>query len=174
MPNIVTPTDYDWIAGLKQPNGKTGQFPITLRFWSKVAKTEGVGHCWFWQGKIQNAGYGVFSLRPTQEVLAHRFAYELLMGPIAGNLQVDHLCRNRACVKPAHMELVTSRENTMRGTSFAAVNAAKTHCKYGHPFDALNTSYRKTPKGIQRRCRQCERERNKRFKQKRRFATSLV
>ena len=83
--------------------------------------------------------------------LAHRMIYELLVGPIPDGLEIDHLCRNRGCVNPGHMEPVTHRENLMRGDTVAAANPAKTHCIRGHPYDDENT-YRY---GSHRYCRAC-------------------
>ncbi len=90
---------------------------------------------------------------------AHRFAYELLVGPIPDGLVIDHLCRVRHCVNPAHMEPVTRWENTLRGGSFSAVAARQTHCVNGHPFDEENTHVDR--RGF-RRCRACNRERLRR------------
>lgn len=70
---------------------------------------------------------------------SHRFAYELLVGPVPEGMQLDHLCRNRWCCNPEHLELVTPRENTLRGVGPSAVNAVKTHCKNGHEFTPENT-----------------------------------
>ncbi|MFD7016051.1 HNH endonuclease signature motif containing protein [Streptomyces sp. NPDC059928] len=80
-------------------------------------------------------------------------AYELLVGPIPAGLHLDHLCRVRRCVNPAHLEAVTCAENLRRGTSFAAVNSAKTECVHGHPFDEENTYFSRR----QRDCRTCRR-----------------
>ena len=79
--------------------------------------------------------------------LAHRVAYELQVGPIPVGLQLDHLCRVRSCVNPAHLEPVTSAENTRRG-----LRAMKTHCPQGHPYAGENLLIRPTG---QRRCRTC-------------------
>ncbi len=80
----------------------------------KVPPTTDVD-CWEWTGCITNAGYGQFRLSTTVRILSHRFAYEYHVGPIPAGLQLDHLCRNRACVSPHHLEPVTARENTARG-----------------------------------------------------------
>ncbi len=86
---------------------------------------------------------------------AHRFAFEMARGPVPEGLQLDHLCRVRHCVNPGHLELVTSRVNTLRGTSFSAVNATKTHCPKGHPYSTENTH---TDASNKRHCRVCNRE----------------
>jgi hypothetical protein len=122
------------------------------RFWDKVAKTDG---CWLWMACIDR-GYGQFGIDGNVR-RAHRVAYELLVGPIPEGLVLDHLCRNPACVNPAHLEPVTLGENVMRGETISAVNAAKTHCLRGHPFDEENTYGQRGGKG--RGCRTCRRER---------------
>jgi hypothetical protein len=90
--------------------------------------------------------------------LAHRVSYELLVGPIPQGLQLDHLCRNRRCINPAHLEPVTSRENTMRGETVAAANASRDHCPSGHPYSDSNTIA--LGKGG-RKCRECDRTRGR-------------
>jgi hypothetical protein len=92
-------------------------------------------------------------------VCAHRFAYELFVDEIPDGLTLDHLCRNPRCVNPGHLEPVTQRENTLRGISPVAVNAAKTHCKHGHLLDEANTYM--TNAGS-RQCRTCNRLRMRR------------
>lgn len=126
--------------------------PLEVRFWRYVEKTD---QCWNWTGAT-NLGYGTFciSQRPTKVVRAHRYAYELLVGPIPTGLVIDHLCRNHGCVNPSHMEPVTNRENVLRGDTLPARNAAKTHCVHGHLFNDANT---KITKGGGRRCRTCDR-----------------
>ena len=130
------------------------------RFWAKVQR-EGDAQCWLFLGS-RTRGYGKF-YNGGKYTYAHRYAYELLVGPIPDELQLDHLCRVRHCVNPAHLEAVTHQVNGLRGTSPLADNARKTECVRGHPFDDENT-YR-DPKG-RRQCRACSRE-----KDRRRYAT---
>ncbi len=118
------------------------------RFWEKVDTS---GDCWEWLGSITNRGYGQFMAQRKLKV-AHRASYELLVGEIPKGLVIDHLCRNRSCVNPKHLEPVTSKENLMRGFGAPAINARKTHCWRGHPFTEYNTL--KMPGG--RACRECK------------------
>lgn len=118
--------------------------------------------CWIWQLAIHDNGYGAANVPAHmrepgqyQQTTAHRLAYIEANGPIPADLVVDHLCRQRDCVNPDHLEVVTQQVNTRRGIGPSAVNAVKTHCKYGHPFDAENTYV--CPSG-RRRCRTCRRE----------------
>ena len=130
--------------------------PLEVRFWRYVDKTE---TCWLWTG-ARSRGYGRFVVaqRPTKLVIAHRFAYEQLVGPIAEGLTIDHLCRVKHCVRPDHLEPVTMRVNVLRNTGPSAINAAATHCVHGHPFDEANTLI-KIKAGHQTRCcRTCNRE----------------
>ena len=94
--------------------------------------------CWLWTGARSSNGYGV-SWHNLRAISAHRFAYELLVGPIPEGLTLDHLCRVRHCVNPAHLEPVTMRENLLRGEGWTALNARKTHCPRGHSYDDENT-----------------------------------
>lgn len=108
------------------------------RFWKKVEKTKG---CWIWRGPLSNLGYGQFWL-DGRTVRAHRFAYEQEHGPIPGRLQLDHLCKNRACVRPSHLEAVTAKVNNARSNSPSARNTRKTHCPRGHSYAEEGVIYR--------------------------------
>jgi hypothetical protein len=124
------------------------------RFWTRIRKP-GSNDCWAWTGALTEKGYGRFSPRVdgrSVHIFAHRFAFEATVGPIPAGLQLDHLCRNRACVNPAHLEPVDARTNLLRGETEAARNAAKVECLRGHPFDTANTYV--TPNG-RRQCRIC-------------------
>lgn len=90
-------------------------------------------------------------------VRAHRLVYELLVGPIPDGLQLDHLCRNRGCVRPDHLEPVTRRTNILRGTGPSAIHARKTQCPHGHPYDRTVTRRGTT----ERRCSTCENARGR-------------
>lgn len=140
---------------------------ILDRFWAKVDKDGPIpgdradlGNCWVWTAYRRPDGYGGFSFgsRPggsRRMVRAHRFAYEISTGRISPELELDHLCRNAACVRPSHLEAVTHRVNTQRGISGAIIAETKrrtTHCPQGHPYDLFNTYI--TPNG-RRNCRIC-------------------
>ena len=123
-----------------------------LRFWPKVDRS---GECWLWTARINYKGYGQFKVG-NQQTFAHRFSYELLVGPIPEGLQIDHLCRVRNCVNPAHLEPVTPRENTRRGEGGSNMRA-KTHCPQGHPYSEDNIYlYRGS-----RHCIQCRKDQSR-------------
>jgi hypothetical protein len=128
------------------------------RFWAKTISGE--NGCIVWKGSISTSGYGRITLngKPKQ---AHRFSFEQANGPIPEGLQIDHVCRNRACVNPDHLRLVTSKQNTLANSnSPSAINARKSHCPRGHIFTPENTSIPKS--NPHRRCKACDRERSRR------------
>lgn len=131
------------------------------RYWPKVERRED-DECWPWLGYLNRDGYGQF--RGNGEVLSHRFGYAVTVGPIPEGLTLDHLCRNRACQNPAHLEPVTMRENALRGNGFPAVNAAKTRCKRGHEFTPENTYIYRAHNFTSRVCRACRREASRRWR----------
>lgn len=125
------------------------------RFWRLVDRSD-PEECWVWLGTVLNNGYGRFN-RGDRHVVAHRFAYEAAVGPIPEGLDLDHLCRNRRCVNPAHLEPVTRSENLRRGDlHHNNGNRAKTACRHGHPLEGANLYL--TPNG-RRQCRECGRRR---------------
>lgn len=121
--------------------------PRPPRFWENVDKS---GECWVWTAALDQDGYGTCRRGGTKR--AHRVAYEELVGPIPDGLVVDHLCRNRACVNPLHLEPVTNRVNLLRGDTAAARNAAKTHCPQGHEYTDANTQRKSNGARICRTC----------------------
>lgn len=128
-------------------------------FEEKLAEISGdPTECWVWLWCKDRAGYGRTILHKKQ-MLAHRAAYEILVGPIPAGLVIDHLCRNSSCVNPNHLEPVTDRVNILRGKGPSAKNALKTHCLHGHEFTPENTGVVKGG----RRCRTCHTNRQKAY-----------
>ncbi|MGW7197244.1 HNH endonuclease signature motif containing protein [Streptomyces chryseus] len=136
------------------------RIPAAQRFAAKVNPhgpiplIRGVlGRCHVWTGRPTEKGYGRFSLNG-RPVRAHRYAVEQADGcPVPADLDVDHLCRNRLCVRRSHLEAVPHRINVLRSTNHVAARARVTHCPAGHAYDERNT-YR-APNGT-RKCRACK------------------
>lgn len=128
---------------------------LEQRLNSKVDRTD---DCWIWTAST-SGGYG--QIRVDGKILkAHRVAYELFVGPIPEDKELDHLCRNRVCVRPDHLEPVTRSENLKRSPLVGKhpnQHANKTHCKHGHEFTTENTYLK--PDGKGRECKACRRER---------------
>ena len=121
------------------------------RFWRKVDK-HGPNGCWIWRACTVK-GYGQFWLGG-RNVPAHRLSYELCVGNIPEGLTIDHLCRNRNCQNPLHLEPVTMRTNVLRGDTITAKNATMTHCHNGHILSGSNVYVR----NHMRTCRSCKSE----------------
>lgn len=107
--------------------------------------------CWNWTRYVMKTGYCQIMVRGRKQYL-HRVTYSTLVGPIPEGLQIDHLCRNRTCCNPEHLEAVTGRVNILRSENFTAKRSRQTHCIHGHPFDEVNTYI--APNGT-RKCRTC-------------------
>jgi hypothetical protein len=110
--------------------------------------------CWVWQLSLTTGGYGQIRIPELKrQGPAHRVYYERLVGPIPEGLELDHLCRNRACVNPSHLEPVTHQVNGLRGVGPCAENARKTHCIRGHELAGANLYVRRDTG--RRQCKAC-------------------
>lgn len=127
------------------------------RIWDRIDVGD-PADCWPWKLSLSPQGYGQvgwWADGKNHMTTAHRAAWTAENGPIPAGLFVDHLCRNRQCCNPSHMELVTNVTNILRGEGASAQNARKSHCPSGHPYDESNTYI--SPKG-DRRCRTCKQQ----------------
>jgi len=137
------------------------------RFWEKVnkngpapAERPGLGPCWIWEAGKTAQGYGGFHPTKYELELAHRWSFKYHGGELEPAYVVDHLCRNRTCVNPAHLEQVTNEENLRRGRGYRLSNGMDDHCINGHRYTEINT-YRNPNDLTDIRCRQCARERDR-------------
>ena len=131
---------------------------VIKRFWDKV-DIKGKDECWEWKASDNGTGYGKFYLKGWQNsefIYAHRVSYILYYGKIPKNYEIDHLCRNRICVNPQHLEAVLGKINILRGISCSAQNARKTHCIKGHLLSDENLYH--LGEGEKRICKICRKE----------------
>lgn len=178
--SLLAPLCLSPLPALRLGNGEERQVTAAdiARFEAKLAVT---GECWIWTASLTTDGYGGFEF--CGKLRAHRFAYLVTQGPIPDGLVLDHQCHNRdkscaggigclhrRCVNPDHLESASKRENSLRGTSLHATNAAKTHCASGHPFDAVNTRVTSDGTRARRTCRACTREATARYKARKQAA----
>jgi hypothetical protein len=144
------------MTAVMSPAQRAGRL-ASERAWNRqVDDSAGPAACWPWRGAPTPDGYGRFGKSPQ---MAHCVAYERAVGPIPKNLVIDHLCRNRICVNPAHLQPVRQRTNLLRSPlTLPSQNLAKTHCPRGHEYTPINTYLRVKPGGLQaRECRTCRR-----------------
>lgn len=127
--------------------------PLIHRIVNKIEESQ--SGCWQWTGSKNMDGYAKLSFRRRDrkwQESVHRIMHELFIGKIPDGFQIDHLCRNRGCVNPAHLEAVIPRVNYLRGVGVCAKNLRKTHCVHGHPFSGENLIV----EGNRRKCRECQ------------------
>lgn len=135
--------------------GKQWKLSPEERFWQYVRKTD---ECWEWTGNTSRLGYGMFSLDGKSRS-AHRVSYEWFVGTIPEGLEIDHLCRNRRCVRPEHLEAVSHHENVRRG-----INVTRLHCKLGHLLQPSMENGRP-----RRRCPDCDRTSKQRYQERKKL-----
>ena len=136
-----------WIASLTEAEYRDFSTRVAAR-----------ADCVIWTGAVQSSGYGSVADGRGGSKLAHRAAYEAAVGAIPEGMTIDHLCRTKLCVNPAHLEAVPLAENIRRA------HAARTHCANGHPLTGVNVAINQRARGAQRECRTCRVETQRRYR----------
>ena len=149
-----------WGRKLSNPTSTFFMSYESLQRFQKKIELDILTGCWLWKGSLNYNGYGQFKLN-NKVCKAHRVSYEHWNGKIPNQLVINHICRNRQCVNPQHLEVVTIKDNTLRGVGPSAINAKKTHCPQGHPYlgDNLYISPKKD-----RVCKTCQRAHYKKWR----------
>jgi hypothetical protein len=150
---VVPPPITDVVAPL-------GVAPRNNRFWGSLREPLTADGCWIWKGGAAGSDGAYGRMQVDKKVMpAHRFAYEVFVGPVPVGMEIDHLCRNRLCCNPLHLEAVTHSENVRRGDS-PLRHRNKTHCPAGHPYAGDNLRIEHCRSGVQsRHCMTCDRAR---------------
>lgn len=134
-----------------------------LELFLRHIEIDNLSGCWKWKGSLDKDGYGFFGSSMEWGKRAHRFSFMYFRKPLLEGLTIDHLCRNKSCVNPYHLEQVTNKENLRRAKNqVSTINSKKTHCKRGHELTGYNLIIKC---GYKRTCRKCsnmmERKRRK-------------
>lgn len=146
-----------WMKPLARFEAQIEKLPLS----DELAVLGFTSGCWEWTGKVRKDGYAKIKV-DGRTTYAHRFAYQHFLGVFADDLVVDHRCRNRKCVNPEHLQVVTTAQSNLVSFGPGTQQAVKTHCPQGHPYDAENTYLERQSRGVgmARMCKTCIRLRD--------------